>query len=88
MPESAIELYRRLHYQQAFGLDKWLKPLKEHSFRTKFVELSYAEGSALSKSEKNRTAEDLEILSKLAERLDRRIRKFPNGTFVVRFFNH
>jgi len=58
--------------------------LKEHSFRTEFVDLTYLEGQALSKSPAKRDSKDFEQLGYLEAKLEKVIAQFSAGAFVVR----
>jgi hypothetical protein len=43
-----VESFRRQRYQAAFGIESWYDDLREHTFYTKSVSLSYEEAKALS----------------------------------------
>ena len=45
-PEDA-ELFRRKQYQASFGITTWYDGLKEHTFRTEHLPISFDEGKAI-----------------------------------------
>jgi hypothetical protein len=77
-----VELYRRKHYQAAFCINTWYDALKEHTFRSRFLDFSVDEARAL--IAKNRTPEEIDIISKLQGRIDDEIKKnfVSKGCFV------
>ena len=49
LPASQVEMYRRMMYTKAFGIESWThdSPLALHSFPTKFLPLTYDQSIAL-----------------------------------------
>lgn len=47
-----------MKYQANFSIETWINELEEHTFKSKFIKLSYEEGLSLSQSENRRTEED------------------------------
>jgi len=79
-----VEMYRRKHYQAAFGISSWYNALKEYTFRTESISLHYSEAKAVKKthfkadlSKKNR-----KHLKKLEERIEEALKGFPDGAFI------
>ena len=66
------ELYRRKHYQNAFGIDTWYDKLEEHTFETIMIELSYDEAQAMvfSYLERKMTEDQHQILELLSQKID------------------
>lgn len=48
-----------MKYQYNFSIETWIDDLEEHTFRSKFIDLTYEQGLSLSKSENKRTQEDM-----------------------------
>ncbi|PRP78291.1 hypothetical protein PROFUN_13825 [Planoprotostelium fungivorum] len=71
-----VELYRRRHYQASFSINTWYDALREHTFRTETVDLSFEEAQSivtvfLSKRQAGvDLSKERDILQKLAVRLD------------------
>lgn len=95
---SDFELYRRKHYQASFGVchdhlwtnkqvSTWYKELKQHTFKTKFMSLTPAEGHILaSVNPQQISSEEEALLKDLERRIDANIQAwFPDGCFLVRF---
>jgi len=79
IPESNWEQFRRMRYQAAFGIESWYDELREHTFYTKSVPLSFKEALALNRyhyslvssdiDQKSLTDEEQELVRDLEERI-------------------
>lgn len=78
---SDVEQYRRLHYQNAFGIDAWYDRLSERTFRTVFVPISLDTARAILDTHRGRPA-DAAVLGPLEAALETAISGFPGGAFV------
>eukprot|EP01111_Echinosteliopsis_oligospora_P012071 TRINITY_DN4101_c0_g3_i1.p1 TRINITY_DN4101_c0_g3~~TRINITY_DN4101_c0_g3_i1.p1 ORF type:complete len:380 (-),score=102.02 TRINITY_DN4101_c0_g3_i1:62-1201(-) len=79
------EVYRRKHYQQCFGIETWYKDMKQHTFQTEHIELSYVEAEAIISRHHRRPMSGLHSSSLLIleHRLEEVIKnKFKGGCFV------
>jgi hypothetical protein len=67
-----------LAYRRIFEIDQYFKYIEKHTFRTKFVELTFEEGKAM------RTMDDSQgHVTNIKRKLDEAISEFlPNGAFV------
>jgi len=84
--EDNIELYRRRHYSESFGIGSWYAQLSFCTFRTESVDLSFDDASAIVevhyKSEL-KSAQLQKSYDELIERIDAKLKEsFPGGAFV------
>jgi len=77
-----IENYRRWRYRYSFGIHSWYDRLKEHTFRTSFVEFSYQDAQAILNARLGGKEPFSERLLALTKRLNEVLKDFPNGAFV------
>jgi hypothetical protein len=95
VPDHCIEIYRRKHYQDSYGLNSWyhIPELQTSTFRTVQLELSFEEAEAICKQYRknlkikddkiNITEHQIELLNKLKIKLEDTLKdQFPNGAFV------
>jgi len=88
---SEVEMYRRYHYQQQFGIGQWYESLKEHTFPTEFLPLSMQDVLAIletnsqtrSNSIESIKPEHREVLKSLEQRIDNMITPWrSHGVFI------
>jgi len=85
VPEHSVELYRRSHYTSSYGISSWYDDLKEHTFKTVFVDLTFDEAGAILSRSYNKTEatqDELDTLEHLKEKIDEALEQFPNGAFM------
>ncbi|KAH3765875.1 Ras subfamily protein [Pelomyxa schiedti] len=84
VPRDQAEMYRRKHYQYSFGISTWYEALKEHTFRSSFLSISYDEARAIvNKNRHNVTEAEQAIIDSLQERLELLMKtEYPGGAFM------
>eukprot|EP01094_Clydonella_sp_ATCC50884_P018085 TRINITY_DN3287_c0_g1_i1.p1 TRINITY_DN3287_c0_g1~~TRINITY_DN3287_c0_g1_i1.p1 ORF type:complete len:702 (-),score=295.00 TRINITY_DN3287_c0_g1_i1:1173-3278(-) len=86
--ESNVEMYRRMRYKKAFGVDTWYAGMEEHTFATTFVELSFDAAAALMQKHRNRGEaagpEDEAALKALAQEIDAAIASFASKKAFIK----
>src|SRR5688572_14012731 len=91
--KSDVEMYRRKHYQDSFGIDSWYENLKEHTFPTISVPMTFSEGEALIKMYHKSTGSslfsavtiektDLDAIASLEKKMDDVLKNMQHGAFV------
>lgn len=72
------ELFRRMRYQNAFGVSTWYEALREHTFASEFVPMSPAASRALLDAHRGKP-HDAELLAALAAVVEAAMRRLPDG---------
>lgn len=76
-----IELYRRMRYQQSFGIGHWYHLLEEHTFKTVFVRLSFEESREICDVHMKKKTMPTPLLKAVEARLDEAIAKVMDTCF-------
>lgn len=91
--KSDVEMYRRKHYQDSFGIGTWYDKLSEHTFPTISVGMSFEEGECFIKYYRKNTSSsivtnvsildsDIAVRKGLEKRLDDVLKDMKDGAFV------
>jgi len=76
-----VEVFRRRHYQNSFGIHTWYHVLAPHTFFTSTFDLSFHEARAITACHHHRPTEG-NYLMDIKQKLDEKLKQFPNGAFV------
>jgi hypothetical protein len=72
------EQFRRMRYQNSFGISSWYEALREHTFASQFVSVSSATARALLDAHRDKP-HDAALLSALAQQIEAAMRALPDG---------